>query len=539
MTIIDEQGREISEHGEIVAYQPEPFRILDIYSEDGTTVSGQRPDWIGVISAGFRNKDGWPEMSKDGTIYVAPSDRERAKHLVAALAANDNKRLTICFMDDDLDSIIIQRFARRSATALEVYGDQHKLTEIKLVGHEPEFYANGKPKIDKETGQPVQRPIYEHVTYMAGSPEYKALLRTCKTEVHVLFALAEWEGMRPVVKFPDGVGPYALRFTSRNSLQAIAGKLLEISTKMTRGRIAGIPFELSISYREVSAPDGKKRKVAVWRLDFDPPQMVRLVDSGNLQHLLSAAIDEGRRLRGLPAPAYGIEQAMAEEPDVDLEMGVERAVEMLTNGDPPCDARYWEAQWFVSVRGTRFESDEARGDFISNYTHGHTDSLSEFLSEATEQEASELLAFLDHEIQASKVDSMRQSAERFQAMDGDDDPAWKRTQEREAARKAALEAAGMDSVLESEGQQVTLTDAEYREIEPTDDAAQAAEIVTDVADQRWVWWNQVNVACKKEGIELPTLALPIPAADLDREIAEAKAAVLRARGVKSKQPAAT
>ncbi len=450
--IIDEHGRTIdTEGGEIIAYEPEPFRILDIYAEEGVVTTGQRPDWLGVISAGFRNDQGWPEMSKDGTIYVAPGDRERAKGLIAALEAGGKKKLTIAFPYDDLDSIILQRFARRSATALEVYGDAKSLTEIKLAGYKPVLYADGRPKLDKDTKRPVEEPIYEHITCMAGSPEYKALVKTCKAEIHVLFALAEWEGMRPVVKFPDGVGWYALRFTSRNSLQSIAGKLLEISTRMTRGRIAGIPFELSIGYREVAAPDGKKRKVAVWRLDFVPPQMVRLVDSGNLQNLLSAAIDEGRRLRGLPAPEYGIEQAMAEEPDIDLEMGAERAVEILTNGDPPCDVRHWEAQWFAAVKGSRFDTDEGREQFMDVFctSHerpnfpGYTTSLAEFLSYATESQANALIAAvgeaIDGEAQAARRARMGGALGEMRKMQSEMDDRDYHAPEALAERKARQE----------------------------------------------------------------------------------------------------
>ncbi len=544
--IIDEHGRTIdTEGGEIIAYTPEPFRILDIHSEEGSVETGQRPDWIGVISAGFRNDQGWPEMSKDGTIYVAPTDRERAKNLVAALAANDNKKLTIAFPYDDLDSIIIQRFARRSATALEVYGDARTLTEIKQAGTRPVTYADGKPKM--KDGAPVMEPIFEHVTYPAGSPEYKVLVKTCKAEIHVLFALAEWEGMRPVVKFPDGVGWYALRFTSRNSLQSIAGKLQEISTRMTRGRIAGIPFELSIGYREVAAPDGKKRKVAVWRLDFVPPQMVRLVDSGNLQNLLSAAIDEGRRLRGLPAPEYGIEQAMAEEPDIDLEMGAERAVEILTNGDPPCDVRHWEAQWFAAVKDSRFDADDARADFLERHTAelpgGGFDSLADFLEQATEGQASSLIAavcdVLDREAQEARRARMGGALSEMRKMqsemDGRDEHAPEAVERRTERTAYGSNEPDRASQAIADAQAVVI---EHEvEVDPAvlalafvKGAPQETGMVTDPTHVKWTYWRQLEVAAKKAAVVLPSLVLPISEEDLDLQLSEWKAVVVRARG---------
>jgi hypothetical protein len=72
------------------------------------------------------------------------------------------------------------------------------------------------------------------------------------------------------------------------------------------------------------------------------------------------------------------------------------------------------------------------------------------------------------------VAAMKKRAAKLRAVEGDDDPAWQRAQERDAERKAALDAAGMDTPLESAAQQVTLTDAEYREI-----AADDAPMFTD------------------------------------------------------------
>lgn len=500
--IIDEQGREITPDGEIL--EPD-FQILDVYAEDGEA-KPRRADWIATISAGFKNAKGLPEASHDGTIYVS-GDKERCPGLIEALGRNNNKRLTIAFLSDNLNDFIFQRFTRRSASALEIYGDQYTLTQIKQ-----ERDSDGK----------VTKAV--HIQHQAGSPEYKALRKLCKVEVSVLFALAEWDGQRTAVTFPDGLGAYRIRFTSRNSLQALVGKIEEIKARITRGRIAGVPFDLFLVNRDVPSPTGQTRNIPVWTIEFRPPDAIRLT-SGNLSNLLGGALREGQRLQVmLPAPSYGIEDAMAEDADIDLELPTAEAVDVLQNGDPPCNPREMESAFFGAVKGTALASDEARRAFLLAYTNSECGSLKDFLKDARESQANALLAEVDRYVET----------------------------ERTAKRRAALEAEGFEApnVIDHEPEAPTLTDAEYRELAEqvdaeSDDATDAAnaetaaEMVTDVADQRWIWWNQVGVACRKEGIDLPNLALPIAAADLDREIADAKAAVLKKRGVKPKQPAAT
>lgn len=379
----------------------EGFRILDPYADNGVADSKNRPDWIAVISAGFKDERGIPHVSRDGTIHTDATE-ETAPNLLAALKAGKHKRLTIAFPYDDLDQFILQRFTKRTATALEVFGDDKIITEIK------------NPKYD-DRGNIVSA---DHIQHKAGSVRYRELVRQCKVEVHVLFTLAEWEGTRAFVTMPDGLSWYALRFTSRNSLQSIVGKIQEIrhnvtGTRERPGKIAGIPWELSIEYRDVAGPDGKRRNVPIWRVEFKPPEMIRL-GSGNLRQILGGAIAEGEKLKLLPSATYDLEQAAAEGGYADIDDS-ERAVERMTNGAPPCDPAYWKKQWGMSVRGTELDDDNARARFVlrfsqdlhPNETERWTHSLAEFLETASEAEASGLLAEAGRKVETERVGEMR------------------------------------------------------------------------------------------------------------------------------------
>lgn len=357
---------DVDQFGQIVAAPARPFELLDVYSDEGTVEAEARPDWLAVISAGRKVKHGdreIPQVSRDGTIYVS-GDLDRCPALIDALEATDNKRLTIFFPYDDLESFILQRFTRRSATALEVYGDGSTLTEITT------RVENGKP-------------VTVHDTHVRGSVRYKELLKTCKVETHVLFGLARWDGTQAVCTFPDGYGWYAIRFTSRNSARSLAGRLQEIKERVTRGRLAGLPFELSLAYRDVAAPDGKTRNVPVWCIEFKPPMTLELT-SGNFRDVVVGALAEGERLR-LPAPpVYTLMEAAAEDPDLDLDVAA-------FTDDPPCDANYWRGVWYVATRDTELASDDARHAFVAKHTRGAYASLERFLEHASEQEASDLI----------------------------------------------------------------------------------------------------------------------------------------------------
>jgi hypothetical protein len=61
-----------------------------------------------------------------------------------------------------------------------------------------------------------------------------------------------------------------------------------------------------------------------------------------------------------------------------------------------CDAQKWRSTWFMVVKGTFLDDDDARHDFIEWYTSGwpenrRTDSLTTFLQHATDRQAEQLI----------------------------------------------------------------------------------------------------------------------------------------------------
>ena len=127
------------ETGEIMEPGPQPFAMLDPMAPGGVVTTSLRPDWIATISAG-RNaaepgKMKSPQVSRDGTIYIHEQAERNCDGLKAALVAGGGKRLTVTFPYDDLSGFIFQVFTKRSATALEVYGDQYRLVEIRDGSH--------------------------------------------------------------------------------------------------------------------------------------------------------------------------------------------------------------------------------------------------------------------------------------------------------------------------------------------------------------------------------------------------------------------
>ena len=364
--------------GEIVREPSGGFVALDPTAPGGVRDVSGRPQWLATISAGHKvqNDKGtvYPRASQHGEIYVSDPDN-RGEGLRRALGAIPDEgfpgcyvspveaQLTVALAGDDIGDIVSQRFACRAAGQLQVYGDQYALTEI-LDGH--------------------------HARYSAGTPEYARLLGRCKAETTVLFCLADWVEDRSTIPFPDGLGWYRLRFTSRWSLQSLVGKLEEIQA-LTRGRLRGIPFGLRIAYQEVPGPDGKTRRIPVWRLGFKPPEMIQL-NSGSLRGLLSGALEEGRKLQLIEAPRETIEDAEQDRYDVDVDSP--DIVEVLTNGSPRCDAQAWERRWFMLVRDTWLATDGARETFLEDFTRGpgQTGSLAVFLQYATDDKAIALYA---------------------------------------------------------------------------------------------------------------------------------------------------
>lgn len=379
------ESRELS-----TATAVESFTLLDAYA-GGRVAPRQQQPTLATISAGYRPKrnDGElskPVVSRDGTIYVNGRENlaeafEAVPGLAGALQATKRKRLTIAFPFDDPGLFIQQHFACYSATALQLYGDEHGITRI----HPP----------TKQGGRPT------HARVEAGTDEYAAALQHVKVQTSVYFCLATWEGNQPRVIFPDGAGLYRLRMTSRNSAQSLLNSLRWIA-KLTGGRIAGVPFDLFHINQDVVAPDGKRRAVPVWQLVLKPPRQLSLT-TGNFQEVMGAALEQGERLRMLPAPEETAEYAAIEGPDVDLDdpepvEAVPAPAPRPTHAEVRaalrgglCNPGEVRRIFFGRFGGGPLGEPGPRAEFLSAYTNGRCDSLSDFLEDATPHEANAML----------------------------------------------------------------------------------------------------------------------------------------------------
>lgn len=353
------------------------FALLDVYDEAPASLGQARPDALATISAGDRGepgrdgKPGLPRVSRDGKI-VLHDDEKRAPGLRAALEATEYKSLTVAFPFSDLRLFWQERFSRYSATRLEVYGDADELREI-VVG------PNGS----------------EHVLYLAGSAEYDRLRKSSKVSTSIYFALASWErlasGWTPRILFPDGLALYRLRTTSRHSRRNLLGAL-QSASKFTGGQIAGLPFELRLTYREVPDPTGAKRRIPVWSLLFKPPEAIAL-STNTWPSLRDAAIAEGRVLQSQPAlqaPQAENWQMAQAEGDVPAEPSDEDLARMLA-GDAPADAEHWRRVWFAVTDHTIFAQDVARHRFFERYTEGRVKGLADFLKDASNADAEAMI----------------------------------------------------------------------------------------------------------------------------------------------------
>ncbi len=394
------QQSELARAADIIT--PDAPVMLDPYEAGAVPLGGQL-DALATISAGRKVKKGnafIPQISRDGTIYVHDPEG-RAPGLAEALAENDNKRLTIAFPSHDWRDFVQQRFARYSATRLEGYGDHEQFTVISPEG--------------------------ERTVYPAGTPEYELEVRNSKNAVSVYFFLARWggddiENAAPQIYFPDGFGVYRLRFTSRNSLRNLLATIRELQG-LTAGRIAGVPLELRLVYREVADPTGARRKVPVWTFTLKPPGQLALTNE-TFRVIVRRGLEAGEslKLEALEPPKETLEDMeqallrgeLLEEPvpveaapkpepkaaamDAEFErLGREpeqpavlepdeEALEKLGTGYVP---ETWTRNWFAAVEGTPYREDAARAWLIAHITDGRYDSLAAVI-EAGEEAAQQV-----------------------------------------------------------------------------------------------------------------------------------------------------
>lgn len=404
-----------------------PMARLDPYA-GGLACDGPRIEALATISCGYRaesrqeGRPGLPRASRrDDERQIHLKDPQgRAPGLRAALEASGGRSLLIAFPLDDPNAFIQQRFTRYSQTRLEAYGDAQSVTWI-------------DPGDAKAT--PPKDP--SHRTFPIGDERYERLVKTCKADTRIYFALAEWGEEGPEVVFPDGLGLYAIRTTSRHSVRSIQ-QTLEYTRQFTRGRIAGMPFVLEVDYREVAGPDGSKRTIPVWTITTRPPQGIRL-SSRTFQGMATAALSQGAALM-LPAPTeLTLEDAEREGPAADVEEPTEEELGLLGRGGT-CDARFYEAAWFARVKDTSLGSDEARAAFLRDYTRGATDSLGAFLARATEEEAAALIAAAGARVGREKTAGL---ADRYAEIFGGEDEDGPR-------RQAAIEGTAVEIAVQPE-----------------------------------------------------------------------------------------
>lgn len=338
------------------------YRILDVYA-GGIADEEPRIEALATISAGAKNEKGIPIRSTDGRIFLHDPNN-RAPGLQAALEETAYRRLTIAFPSNDLSKVVQQRYACYSATQLRAYGDEHVITVL-------------------EGGRREVR---------CGEPDYDRWIKQCKVQASFYVCLADWDQGEPIIDFPDGFGYYRLRTTSRNSIRSLLSTIHHIR-RFTNGRIAGIPFELGIEQRDVATADGKRQRVPVWVMVMRPPGGLTL-NSRTLQRINRQALAAGESLM-LPAPAREtIDGAVAEVGTavmVDDESDYNDEQIALLERGAPCNEDHWRKKWHATVKDTYLANDAERHTFIARYSNGRTESLTKFLSMATEEEANALV----------------------------------------------------------------------------------------------------------------------------------------------------
>lgn len=347
------------------------FQLLDVYADGGIAESVPHMDALATISAGEKQGN-MPTRSKDGTISLHDPEN-RAPGLAAALDLNNRKSLTIAFPFDDLNLIMQQRFTEYSVSNLLAYGDAGGITTLNKKGRE--FWA-------------------------PGTKQFEEIKARCKVSTSVYFHLARWnEEGNSEVFFPDGLGFYRLRFTSRNSARAFVASL-QTTAKYLQGRIAGIPFNLTIENREVAGPDGSRRRVPVWRCVFTTPREIKL-SSMNFREVTALALEQGANLM-LPAPrAETLELALIEGPLDDLDAPTDAQIEQLQDGGN-CDVPHYRARYFAEVKGTALDDKLARAKWVKDFCIDkdleQTESLAELLTRFTDAQADDFIQATQDEI---------------------------------------------------------------------------------------------------------------------------------------------
>ncbi len=336
-------------------YTPEPATVLDQYAMDVQDVA-YHLDAMATISLGERTGDGRPRVSRDGKIIVHGA--ERAPGLVEALKRRGGKSLIITFPFDRPSLFFHQRYVYYTATKLAAYGDDKQITVI--------------------------RGANKREVYLKGTPEYERTVRECKVATFVYFLLAEWdEDGRPMIVFPDGYGYYRLRTTSSRGARNILS-MINQTAQITRGRIAGIPFELYTKIENTTTPDGGRFNAPIWglRMSTPDPKAMRLT-SRVFSTIVQAATQEAQALTLEPPPPVSETTLIAGDEDEGLEVSDAQLLR-VERGFNPDD---WRKRYYAVTQGTPYRERPGRAWLIAYATGGATDSLKELLERADEEMA--------------------------------------------------------------------------------------------------------------------------------------------------------
>lgn len=371
------------------------IKVLDPRSGD-LRESGPRVDAIATISLGYKQSNGYPRATQEkDDRWLHPHDADDAPALLDALEAGSYRKLTISLASDEWGEIIQQHHAAYSMSSLQVYGDDKELTYIT---RQPVMDPKTEQQAKDDKGGLLWEPL--HVTVKkADDPEmYARMLKVTKVQTSIYFYLAEWtqteQEWLPQVVMDGDIGLYRLRTTGTHTVENLASTVKQIRG-VTGGFVKGVPLTLSVSFPEVSGPDGKKRKVPVCTFRVQPPYRITGV---NFRPMLEAAVNEGQAL-ALPAPSLErIEDEENAEPLMpDVMTTDEREIDLLTRGGRCPVARYTRI-FFSMTRGTDLEGDDARAHLVHSYRKGQTNSLSELLHWSTDEEAQAFIAYVDEQL---------------------------------------------------------------------------------------------------------------------------------------------
>lgn len=352
------------------------FRILSKHSETPVALVEQQ-DWAATISAGYaeeRNGRRIPVVSRDNKIILHDAEGN-APFLQECLETNDYRSLTISFASNNPSEIFAQSYVNYTATRLLARGDDRSITVF-----------------DAENGRRV---------FLAGTPEYAAAKAKCQITRSMFFVLADWIDGEPQIIFDprDGFVVYRLNTGSETSFKRLQAQLAQTWNR-ARGNVITIPFELSISNERRADGKGELRNVPIWRLVVKPPTGVHF-GLRQFEAMANSALEQSRGL-ALPAPPSPELEGRIIEADfrhlVDEESAAMRldqpALERMQRGSP-VDAVHARRRFFAISRGSRFAADPGRGDWLTAWTDGNTDSLKEFLATSTQEEVDAALACLE------------------------------------------------------------------------------------------------------------------------------------------------